>query len=123
MSDDDKTEVENPSDKPASYWAQFIGRPCLLQLRDGVQYLSVTYPDQPASEVVNNAENQPVRVPVLRPFVQGTLKDIGEDASGVRLLVGRQDPVPDKNATQVIVLHTGDVAFATFTEARLIATI
>jgi len=119
-----QSEPEPKVPRDLSYWEQYLDRPAFIQFRQGLVYVLVTYPHQPVPTTLTDKESgEQIKVPMVEEAVSGILREVGVDPDGsARLIIERPDPDRNKLARQRIVIHTGDVAFATFTEAQLIQT-
>jgi hypothetical protein len=110
---DETTEVKraDPPPMPPSWWVGYEGKPVAIQLREGLSYIGVSYPN----DFLINENGQVMAVPILKGILQGAKRD-GDD---VRLIIRTQDPKHARGHVD-IVIHPGDVGFATFPEMNLI---
>jgi hypothetical protein len=113
---DETTEVRSTQPRlPSTWWKEFVGKPVAIQLRDGLAYFGVTYPND---FLIDPEKNAPVATPLLKGMLQRAVQD-GDD---VRLVLQTTDPDPGKPRVKAyIVIHPGDVGFATFMDMDLIA--
>jgi len=105
----------SPPGLPPTWWTEYVGKPVALQLRDGLSYYGVTHPND---FIIHPEQKVPVAVPLLKGLLQRAVVDI----DGVRLILQTTDPDRNKPRSKMyIVIHPGDVQFATFSEMDLIA--
>jgi hypothetical protein len=115
MSDQERESSEN---KSFEWWKQFEGKPVVIQLRPGVEYIGVTYPNQP---VITQTPDGHVNVHSV-PFLSGELKTHGSGAD-FRLALITGDPNPNNpNVRFEVLLHPDDTAFVTVPQQGVIAT-
>jgi hypothetical protein len=136
----DKPKQE-PQSIPPSLWHELEGSQVFIQLREGIQYMAVSYPNEPVlkAEVAGpDGAKQTVFVlasaaaqrgiqgePVVSPIMQGMLH-IRQDPYGTMLMLEFPDPVDQTPAGQrprsmVKVLFPPDfVGFMSSVEQSLI---
>lgn len=115
MTEEKKETTEN---QPFDWWKQFDGKPVVIQLRPGVEYIGVTYPNQPL--ISPNPEGG-MNVHSA-PFLRGELKIKGS-GQDFRLSVLTGDPDPNKpNVMFEVLLHPDDTVFVTVPKQGVVAT-
>lgn len=118
MTEENKEARESTEERPFEWWKQFEGKPVVIQLRPGVEYIGVTYPNQP---LVSQNPNGGMNVHSA-PFLRGELRTHGTHQD-FRLSVLTGDPDPNKpNVMFEVLLHPDDTAFVTVPKQGVLAT-
>ncbi len=99
---------------PKSWWREYEGCHIAVQLRPGVEYIGVTYPNN----FLVNESGQVVAV----PFLRGRLKVREQMDGSVWIIIQTDDPDPNKPGVKVdIAMPTNAVVFASVLERSLVS--
>lgn len=104
---------EPTANQPRSFWHKFEGKEVLVQLRDGILYATVDYPNLLRRHPDPSA---PPGTPYPAQFIRGMLRVL-EDRGSIRLCV-ETDVKGNLGHMMVlnVLLHPDDTAFVTIAE-------